>query len=86
MADFIVGDVYKVRDTARNRNNGLIPGKECRIAHFAGAHVSVIIIQNGDYKKLLVPISEFGGSFEPSKTGVINKSYRSDTPFKDLYK
>ncbi|HMO74231.1 MAG TPA: hypothetical protein PKD99_12625 [Sphingopyxis sp.] len=84
--NFIIGDIFTVRDTVRNRNNGLIPGKECRIAHVSGAHVSVIVIQNADYKKLLVPVSEFWNNFDTCQTGMINKGYRSDMPFKDLYK
>ncbi len=86
MSQMIVGDGYKVLDTPRNRLNGLIAGKEARIAHVNNTHVSVTIIQDASYKKLLIPLDAFGANFGEDRQTMINKGYKSLMPHKELYK
>lgn len=86
MSKLIVGDKYVVKDTPRNRQNGLVPGKDCRIAHINNTHVSVNVLQDGDEKKKLVPLDAFGGNFTEDRGATINSAYKSSMPFKDLYK
>lgn len=86
MSKLIVGDKYIVKDTPRNRQNGLVPGKDCRIAHVNNTHVSLNVLQGANEKKLLVPLDAFGGNFAEDRAAAINLSYKSLMPFKDLYK
>lgn len=86
MSKLIVGEKYSVLDTPRNRQNGLVPGKDARIAHVNNTHASVIVIQGGADKKLLVPLDAFYGNFKQDRATPANAGYKSLMPFRELYK
>ncbi|MGN3975560.1 hypothetical protein [Tsuneonella sp. SYSU-LHT278] len=87
MTKLIVGDKFTVADTPRNRQNGLVPGKDVRIAHVNNTHVSIRVFQSGDEVKLLVPLDAFGTNFKEDRTAtVMAAAYKALTPFKELYK
>lgn len=81
-----VGEKYIVRATNRNFTNGLIAGKEARIAHLSHDMVSVRIFQNGGEKRLAVPKDIFGVNFEEEMSFVPpNQAYASAAPFLEPY-
>ena len=82
----IPGDLYTVRNTPRNRMNGLRTGAECRIAHADAAYVSITVTKGEPYLNLRIPRNAFGENFAEVKGANIIRSYVQNQPFPTLYR
>ena len=80
-----VGEKYVVLDTTRNAKNGLIAGKDIRIAHVGAQGISIWAFHSSGELKLLVEPGAFGSNFERALGSPANMGYASSTAFAKPY-
>lgn len=80
------GDLYKVLNTAKNRQNRLTPGGECRITHTDATSVSITVTKGAPYLNLRVPRELFGANFEEIKGVGPGGGYIEQAPFTTPYR